>query len=254
MRALLFLALLFALWRPALAADIELGFARETVAISSSFSGTEVVLFGSIEGGDAAALKAGDYDIVVTLVGPIERVKVRRKERRLGVWINGPAARFREVPSSYTFASTAPLNEVAEPQLLASLGLGIDNIEPRRSGKPVGDETDIANYATSLRRLKRQSALYSERPGAVNLLSPTLFRARLPIPANVPIGRHRAHAYLFRNGEFEMTRSILLDVRKTGLESWIYNLAHRQGLLYGILGVLIAMATGWLAAVIFGKD
>ena len=250
-RLLILILSAFLALSPARGEDVEIGLARETVAISSSFSGTEVVVFGSIEKGRDEALAARDYDVVVVLAGPVERVRVRRKERRAGLWVNGDSASFMEVPSSYTYASSRPLTEVARPEVLTALSLGPDAIRPR----PVRErDASEPAFADSLTRLKRASDLYSGRPGGVTFLTPTLFRARLNVPANVPIGLHRAHAYLFRKGEFLMTRSILLAVRKTGFESYVYNLAHRQSFLYGIACVLMAMATGWLAAVIFGKD
>lgn len=231
--------------------DLEIGLAREGIAISSGFSGTDIVLFGSVEGGDPAVLKERGYDLVVVLEGPPQRLTVRRKERRLGVWVNGSSVAFREVPSSYSYASTRPLAQVAQPPARAALRLGLDQVDPR----PLGEGGPQAEaFAATLGRLKQLSGLYFARPGGVEFLTPTLFRARLAVPANVPIGQHRARAYLFHEGDFLITRSVLLSVRKTGFEQFIYDLAHRNSFLYGILAVLLAMATGWLASVVFRRD
>jgi hypothetical protein len=43
----------------------------------------------------------------------------------------------------------------------------------------------------------------------------------------------------------------LIDVRKVGLERWLYNLSREQSLVYGLLSLAIAIAAGWLASAAF---
>ena len=42
-----------------------------------------------------------------------------------------------------------------------------------------------------------------------------------------------------------------INVRKVGLERWIFNLAHEQPLYYGLLSLAIAILAGWGASTIF---
>lgn len=48
--------------------------------------------------------------------------------------------------------------------------------------------------------------------------------------------------------------SAQLTIRKAGLEQRLYQFAHQNSMLYGILAVLIAIVTGWLGRLIFRKD
>jgi hypothetical protein len=41
-------------------------------------------------------------------------------------------------------------------------------------------------------------------------------------------------------------------VNKDGLERWIFNLAHEQPLLYGLLALFLAISAGWGASAGFG--
>ena len=43
-----------------------------------------------------------------------------------------------------------------------------------------------------------------------------------------------------------------IPVKKVGLERWLYNLAHQQAVLYGLMSLAIAIAAGWLASAAFG--
>jgi len=44
-----------------------------------------------------------------------------------------------------------------------------------------------------------------------------------------------------------------LRVAKAGLGAEIYQFAHRNSALYGIIAILIALLAGWLAGVVFRK-
>ena len=233
--------------------DVQIGLSSETVEINSSFDGTDIVVFGSIENGDPKLLADKKYDVVVVLTGPKEEVIVRRKEYKLGIWVNGASLRFGDVPSSYSVATTRPLNDIADSQDIKILQIGLDNINV------VADEDfDAINeesvFRESLNRLKVSQNLYRERIGGVEFLSPTLFKATLSVPANVPIGPHTARAFLFKEGKFVNAQFAEMRVKKIGFEQFTYDLAHRNGLLFGIIAVFIAIATGWIASVIFRKD
>lgn len=233
--------------------DVQIGLSSEKVEITSNFDGTDIVIFGSIEKGDRDLLEQGGYDIVVALFGPLEEVVVRRKERKLGIWVNGEAVRFGDVPSSYSVATTRSLSQIADEEAIKILQLGLDNINvvAQRDDEEL---EDLGEYRASLARLKVSQSLFLERIGGVEFLSPTLFKAKLAIPANVPIGKHTARAFLFQNGKFLNSQYSEMQVRKIGFEQFTYELAHTNGLLYGIIAVLVAIATGWLASVVFGKD
>ena len=67
------------------------------IGITTGFTGTEVVLFGAVDG-------PGDVYVVVT--GPPETVTVRRKARIAGIWINRDSIAFPQVPSFYAIATS----------------------------------------------------------------------------------------------------------------------------------------------------
>ena len=92
------------------------------------------------------------------------------------------------------------------------------------------------------------------RVGGVEFLSQSLFRASLPLAPNVPVGTHKARAFLFRNGVFIKENSAQLAIVKSGFEQSIARNAVDHSFLYGIFAVALAMLTGWLGRMIFRKD
>ena len=72
---------------------------QESVRITSNFTGTEIVVFGSIERDAATVSRASGYDVVIIVSGARQPVVARRKERTIGLWINRTAHEFFQVPA-----------------------------------------------------------------------------------------------------------------------------------------------------------
>ena len=237
------------------AESLQMGISVDQVPVSSSFNGAEIVIFGSIETTEQAALFRGEYDVVIRVEGAPEDVVIRKKDRIGGIWINNESEKYEAVPSFYAILSARPLNLISNSIELAPNGLGLNNL-----GKNVpveGEKTLIMNpgeFSDALLRLRIEQDLFSEIPGTLQQLSPSLFRAKLSLPANVPIGEHKVTAYLFRNGEMLNTNESSFVIEKVGFERWIYNLAHEHSLIYGIMAVLMAIFTGWAANAMFRKS
>ncbi|ATU92807.1 TIGR02186 family protein [Phyllobacterium zundukense] len=233
---------------------VEIGLSTDTIAITSGFRGTDLTVFGALDNADPLIQRQGRYDIIVILQGPERNFVVRRKDRFFGIWINTESVTFQHIPASYSLASTRSLQDITTPKVFAQLGLGVNNIfyEPT----PDGFESSFAlkEFTKELPRLKLKQQLYSQRMGDVQFLSSTLFRATLSLPANVPVGKHVARAYLFRNGEFLRESATSLNIVKAGLEFRIYRAANQHSLLYGLFAVLLAVITGWMGRLVFRKD
>lgn len=243
---------------PAIAQDayqenIEIGLSTDKVAITADFTGADLTIFGALDNADPLISRQGRYDVIVVLEGPARPVVVRRKDRILGMWINTESETFVNVPVSYSLATTRQLQDITDPKNYRQLALGADNLyfEPLDRQD---DPATIQEFAKALRQLKKASGLYSERIGGVQFLSQNLFRATLALAPNVPVGTHKARAFLFRNGLFIKETSAQLAIVKSGFEQSIYRAATDYGLLYGLFAVLLAMLTGWLGRIIFRKD
>jgi uncharacterized protein (TIGR02186 family) len=259
-RAALMAALALAIILPACALaqtaggeSIQIGLSADTVSITSDFTGADLTIFGSIDNIDPSVAREGGYDVIVVLEGPARPVVVRRKERVFGMWINTEAETFVNVPFSYSVALTRQPQDIAEPKVYHRLALGIDNIYMQPLD-PTADPATIKEFTAALRARKKASGLYSERPGAVQFLSQTLFRATVSLAPDVPVGTHRARAFLFKRGSFVAQTSAPLVILKGGFERRIYQIAHDDSFFYGVFCVMLALFTGWLGRVIFRRD
>ncbi len=230
--------------------SIQIGLSTDHVILTAGFSGADLTIFGALENTDPLLSRQGRYDVVVVLEGPARQVVVRRKDRVLGMWINTKSETFVNVPISYSLATTRMPQDITDPVSYKRLSLGANNIhleplDPRQSPVTIQEFTD------ALRDRKQATTLYSANYGGVQFLSSNLFRATLKLAPNVPVGTHKARAFLFRNGQFIRESSAQLSILKSGFEQWVFRASRVHGFFYGVGAVLLAMLVGWLGRLIF---
>lgn len=225
------------------------------VNISSNFSGTEITVFGSIERDRATISRAAEYKLAVQVFGPRETVVARRKEQFLGIWFNRAQRTYVDVPSFYAVLTTGSVSDIATPETLKRYQVGIEHLLlPERTDSRGDYEPGDPAFRAAFLRLKLRGGLYQELPDAVRFLTPTLFRATVPIPANVPVGHYRVQVLLFQEGVPLAEHASDVVVSKTGFEQLMFDLAMSTPILYGIATVLLALMTGWIAGIIFRRD
>lgn len=246
MRALLFLCLLLA--TPLKAEEVVLGLSQDQVSISTNFDGSEITLYGAIKR-EAPIPTEDPLQVIVTISGPNEPVTVRRKDRRLGIWVNVDAVNVSSAPSFYAIATSAPwddvINEADDLRHTISIPRAI------RSVGAWSQVNDPQNFIDALIRIRMDNDSYALNEGTVELRDSTLFTTAIQMPANLTEGDYATRIFLTRGGKVISKYETSIDVRKVGLERWLFNLSRQQPLAYGILSLAIAIAAGWGASAAF---
>jgi uncharacterized protein (TIGR02186 family) len=213
------------------------------------------VIFGTVERDPVTMPHRSPYDITIVVSGPKQTVVARRKERVLGVWANVASRTFVDVPSYLLLAATRPLEQIANPDTLRKLQIGPDYmLLPQQIGPDIADVVRNDPFRVNFVRLKTEHDLYVQRPTGVTFLTPTLFRAEIPVPAEAPFGNYDADTKLFADGMLLARTSSAFEVVKVGFEQFVANSAREHGLLYGLTAGLMAIVTGWFASVVFRRD
>jgi uncharacterized protein (TIGR02186 family) len=228
---------------PAAAERLVTSISRHQVMVNSSFAGTSIVLFGTVEPDTPTARRrATGYDLVVTVTGPRQTIVERRKERVLGIWTNLGARTFLNVPSYLAVLSNQPFEQITNPETVRELQLGlVDKVLPQQLGNDVGDVVRDDPFRANFIRLKMQ-------------LTPTVFRAEIPLPAEAPIGNYDVDVKVLADGALLTRANSAFEIIKVGFEQFVANAAQEYGLLYGITTAMMAIMTGWFAAVVFRRD
>ena len=225
--------------RPALTA--ELGQPR--IEVGTDFAGADLLVFGTTErpigpGGDA---------VVVTGLGPPDDVVVRRRVRWLGLWVNGPSARYRDTPNYYAVAATAPLRDLLDEETRFENRLGLDVVAARLSGL-----RDPA-FREALRDIKAGRAEWREEPRPVAVSGGRLFPARLAVPATVHTGDYRVAVLLVRGGRVVARQELRFVVERVGAAARVADVSRSLPLVYGAFCVAVAVVAGWLGSVVFRR-
>ena len=234
---------------------VQADVSARSVAVTSGFSGTEVIVFGAVNNSRQSSAESGYYDIVIAVEGTPTRLVARKKSRMLGVWLNTTSITFESVPSYYTIVSTRPLDEIADPVVLRENDIGFDYVRmtPIRGWESGVSTADLEDFKASVIDIKRRSGLYFESQLGVAFIGPSLFRASINLPAHVPVGPLVARVHLFRDGRLLHTFPARVNLRREGLERELFTFAFSYPLLYGLATVLISLIGGFAATELFRR-
>ncbi|MBB4264960.1 TIGR02186 family protein [Roseospira visakhapatnamensis] len=216
---------------------------KHLVAITTGFTGTDVLLFGATD---------GPGDVVLVVRGPMTRKVVRRKELWGIIWANRDSVTYDNVPAFYQVFANRALDDIAQTSVLSRHQIGTEHLAFTLMSQSVTDSF-VPGFRAALVRLKQKQHHYGIRTMPVTMLANRLFRAELHFPANVPTGLYSVEVYLFRDGDVVSAEITPLVISKTGFGADLFDFAHQRSVLYGLAAIAIAIVTGWAAAAVFRR-
>jgi uncharacterized protein (TIGR02186 family) len=243
------LALMFLLLSPAAwAENVVLGLSQRSVSITTNFDGSEILIFGAVK--RSGAIPEGPpLDVVITVAGPNQPLTVRRKARRFGIWVNTAEIEVDSAPAFYAIATSAPFREaLSDTQDLRH------RVSIPRAIRSVGAPMEVENAASFVQaviRIRKANGLYQLRENSVEVAEQTLFKTSIAMPANLIEGDYQTRILLTRSGEVVSEFNTVIEVKKVGLERFLFNLSRQQPMIYGLLSLAIAIFAGWGASAVF---
>ena len=231
---------------PKLVPDIS----ARSIEIRYSFTGAQLLLFGAIlyPGGRVPRKPA---DVIVVLKGPVEPILVREKQKIAGIWMNADSNRFRSAPGFYAVASSAPVRQLVDERTAAIYELGLQDLQLSPGGGALPDKE--RRFEAGLLDFRKRQGLYAEHPHGVEIADGVLYRARISIPSQVPVGTYTAETFLIDRGRVLAAATRDIQINKSGFERFVALAARRHAILYGLLSVLLSLGLGWAAAALFRR-
>jgi hypothetical protein len=144
------------------------------------------------------------------------------------------------------------MHNLASQDTLRTLGLGYEALHP------LSEKDSSEDLFEELVRLKESEGLYSSSVVAASLENQAGFErqevnVRVPIPANAPTGTYRVQLLGFKDKQLVIHGEAIFELGQTGLTALISSLAQEHGLLYGLLAVVAALASGLGVGFLFGS-
>lgn len=237
---------------PARAEELVLALSTREVAITSTYTGAEVTVFGHIERDGRTIARTGEYDIVAQVQGPAGEVVLHRKGRFGFIWLTENRRRYSKVPLYFSVLSAKPLASIVDEDGRQRLKLGLEHFLPAPT--PDLEERDEFGFRNALLRLRREEGALTENDKGVTMIRPNLFTARIVLPAKAPTGLYLVNISILSEGVPLRTAQAGFVVRKVGFDAFVANAARNDAVSYGLFTVLMAVLLGWMANVVFRKD
>ena len=207
------------------AKDLEIDLSEDFVSLTTDFKGSKIVLFGSAQEGN---------DLAIVVRGPKQSIKVRKKEKVKGIWLNKEIYEFSEVPSYYSVISNRDLKDFLTQDFIERYQLSESSM--KIYGKPIVNISNSQeNYFrmdsdASLRKelfnFKKDLKMYSFHLNKINFVGNNLFRTDISFDPGVLTGKYEINVLEFKDGKIADSKLLDLEVSKSGIEAYIFDFAH----------------------------
>lgn len=239
---------------PIIAEELVLALSTREVAITSTYTGAEITVFGAIERDASTLTRTGTYDIVANVQGPAGEIVIQRKGKFGPIWLTDNRRRYAKIPLFFSTLTARPLANVVDENTRERLKLGLEYYLPGNAN-PQG-EKDIEEFAfrNALLRLRREEGGFIEDDKAVTMIRPNLFTAKISLPAKAPTGLYLVNFSILSEGVPLKTAQAGFVVRKVGFDAFVANTARFDAWIYALFTVIMAILLGWIANVAFRRD
>jgi uncharacterized protein (TIGR02186 family) len=251
MRRLLLALVLVTVASPVGAEKLASTVSSSTIQITSSFDGAVLSLFGTIESDVHGLAAQGPYNVIVVVTGPLQDRVTRLKTNNWGIWTNTDQVTFKQFPSFYNVLASGKLANIAPPEILTEKN--VLPIDQALASSTLGEIAKSTEFGTELVRLMTEQGHFAVKEDAVRFLSTSAYVAQVTLPSDVANGPFIAHTLVLKDKQIVAERTEGFAVRKTGFENFVFVASKQQPLLYGIVCVVLALGTGWLAGVVFRR-
>jgi len=224
-------------------AKLTIDISEPNLEISTGFTGDTLTLFGTV---------SQKGDIVILLKGPQRDTTIRRKIDVMGLWIHANAVEFKNVHGYYNVASSKSIADIATPDIRAQYRMGINSLVYKTDDDITREKKN--RFQEALIQNKQLDGLYALTPNAVDYLNDTLFKTRIHMPANVPLGDYEIEAFLFKDGKLIDQTSHPFTIEQVGLAATVHDFANDKPFQYGLSVILIAILSSFLAVLLLRRE
>ena len=243
MKQTLIFFLFFFLNNFTLASEAYFNLSEKEIHITTDFNGKEIIVFGIFQ---------KDENTILTIQGPKKDTKVLKKEKIAGFWINTKQVIYKQLPTLFFIASSAPIKEILNYETIIKEKLHFDelliNTITRRN---FAEQKNLDVWSNNLIKIKKNDNLY--RKLDFNNIDNKLFQTRVFFPENSITGEYKVSIFQVKNNIIQSKKERVINIKKSGIGEKIYKFAHQESAAYGLLSILFAVLSGLLAATIFRK-
>ncbi|HID70985.1 MAG TPA: hypothetical protein EYP35_11180 [Desulfobacterales bacterium] len=221
---------------------VSLELTDSIIKISTFYNGTTL---------EASGIIPADADVLLRVSGPKENVHLKVKGKVAGVlWMNKSDAELDNTPSVYMLYTPEKSSKLLETQ---GVDMGYSALAKGITIKP--ESADKAFIFAEYVKLMEEAGVYTVNKSSIHYKDvengQKSFSATLTIPSKMNAGEYMVEAVTVENGHVLGRSEKKLTLELSGLPKVIAALAFGYPLLFGIMAVFIAVATGLIIGTLF---
>ncbi len=225
------------------AEEVYFDLSEDNIEIKTDFDGKEIIIFGLLQ---------DDYDTLLTIKGPRSKMKIQKKERYLGVWINNKQIIYSNIPTLFFLSSSSKIDDILPNSIQINDDLNFDKILNNKTfDQNFIFENDQKDWNENFVRIKKKQLFYKEFE--MKTFKDKLFQTSVFFPPNTIPGIYYVDIYYIKHNTIMNKDQKKITVKKTGIGSDIYKFARNRAATYGVFVIIFSILSGLIAATLFRR-
>ena len=225
------------------AEEVYFDLSEDNIEIKTDFDGKEIIIFGLLQ---------DDHDTLLTIKGPPSKMKIQKKERYFGVWINNKQITYSKIPTLFFLSSSSKIDEILPNSIQINYDLNFSKILNNKTfDQNFIFKNDQSTWNENFVRIKKKQLFYKEFE--MKIFKDKLFQTSVFFPPNTIPGIYNVNIYYIKNNTIMNKDQKKIIVKKTGIGSDIYEFAKNNAATYGVFVVIFSILSGLIAATLFRR-
>ncbi len=225
------------------AEEVYFDLSEDNVEIKTDFEGKEIIIFGLLQ---------NDHETLLTIKGPSSKMKIQKKERYFGIWINNKQITYSKIPTLFFLSSSSKVDDILPNSVQINDDLNFDKILNNKTfDQNFIFENDQSIWNKNFVRIKKRQLFYKEFE--MKTFKNKLFQTSVFFPPNTIPGIYNVDIYYIKNKTIMNKDQKKIIVKKTGIGSDIYDFARNNAATYGVFVIIFSILCGLIAATLFRR-
>jgi len=226
------------------AEEIYFDLSEDNIELKTDFKGKEIIIFGLLK---------DDHETLLTIKGPPSKMRIQKKERHFGIWINNQYVTYSNIPSLFFLSASKKINEILPESILINEDLSFEKILNNKTfNQNFIFKNDQEDWNNNFVRIKKEQSFY--KSFKMKKVKDKLFQTSVFFPPNTIPGIYNVNIYYIRNNTIMSNDQKKIVIKKSGIGSKIFDFANNNAATYGVFVVIFSIFSGFIAATLFRRS
>lgn len=196
-------------------------------------------------------------DLVIKITSPEGESQLREKGKVGPFWLNTEKLRFEHVPNLYLQYSTREIKDILSQDEADKYVIGYPAMEKHTRLVPLKKDSEKTKWFNEFVKFKEAAGVYQISPERISLnknRAESLYSITVDWPYQAQPGKYLVTVYEVDHNKVIGKTEASISVKQDGIVKTIGDLASKNGALYGVLSIVIALVVGFGISLIFKKS